>query len=160
MTPIYVCVLMTIWGGTPKTPELFLEGGPLVVQSSPARWVFCVLGTHLYQCTSWLCCERLHSASGNFFLRQHFCPFHHGVIYHRTCPHPTECSAVFDKKTARPPCPTPSIHLLSPWATCFCFPGWKSPQRETFCKCGRGETKMAEALKGITIDKLKYCFEQ
>ena len=25
------------------------------------------LGTHLYQCTSWHCCERLHLASVNFF---------------------------------------------------------------------------------------------
>ena len=44
----------------------------------------------------------------------------------------------------------------------------KSPQRETFCQCGRDETKkqrnketnMAEELKGIKIDKLKNCFEQ
>ena len=30
-----------------------------------------------------------------------------------------------------------------------------------FCQCGRGETKKkAEALKGITIDTFKTCFEQ
>ena len=26
-----------------------------------------ILGTHLYQCTNWHCCERLRSASVNFF---------------------------------------------------------------------------------------------
>ena len=35
----------------------------------------------------------------------------------------------------------------------------KSPQRETFCQCGKGET-MAEVLKDIKIDKFKNCFEQ
>ena len=36
----------------------------------------------------------------------------------------------------------------------------KSPQREMFCQCGRGETKTAESLKGIKIDEFKNCFEQ
>ena len=31
----------------------------------------------------------------------------------------------------------------------------KYPQRETFHQCGRGEQKMAEALKGIKIDEFK-----
>ena len=29
-----------------------------------------------------------------------------------------------------------------------------------FCLCGRGETKMVEALKDIKIDEFKNCFEQ
>ena len=32
----------------------------------------------------------------------------------------------------------------------FVSPGEKSPQRETFCQCGRDETKMAEALKSTS----------
>ena len=42
------------------------------------------------------------------------------------------------------------------------FVSWdvKSPQREIFYQYGRGETKAAEALKGIKIDKFKNCFEQ
>ena len=39
----------------------------------------------------------------------------------------------------------------------FCFPNEKSPQREMFCQCGRGETKNSRSIK---IDKFKNCFEQ
>ena len=43
----------------------------------------------------------------------------------------------------------------------FVFPQMKeSLQRETFCLCGRGETKMAEALKDIKINEFKNCFDQ
>ena len=38
-----------------KTWNYLLEGGPLVAQPSPTR----CLGTHLCQCSSWWCCERL-----------------------------------------------------------------------------------------------------
>ena len=54
----------TYEGGDQKNPRIILEGRPLVVQASP---LVNVLGTHLYQCTSWCCCERLCSASVNFF---------------------------------------------------------------------------------------------
>ena len=36
----------------------------------------------------------------------------------------------------------------------------KSPQKEMFCQCAEVKQKMAEALKGIKIDKFKNCFEQ
>ena len=43
----------------------------------------------------------------------------------------------------------------------FWFPlDEKAPQRLMFYQCGRGETKMAEALKGIKMNKFKNCFEQ
>ena len=44
----------------------------------------------------------------------------------------------------------------------FLFPQIKkSLQRETFCQCGRGETKKtAEALKAIKNEEFKTCFEQ
>ena len=40
------------------------------------------------------------------------------------------------------------------------FPDDKSPQRETFCRCGRGEKKIAEVLKVIKIEEFKNCFDQ
>ena len=42
--------------------------------------------------------------------------------------------------------------------TFFVSPDEKSPQKEIFCLCGKGEKKTAEALKGIKIDELKNCF--
>ena len=56
-----------------------LEGRPHIIQASPSQ--VSVLETHLYECTSWCCCERLRSTSVIFFfwrLFQHVCPFHHG----------------------------------------------------------------------------------
>ena len=54
-----------IRGGAPKDPELPSGGW------APWRTGFphqvSVLGTHLDQCTSWRCCERLCPASVNFF---------------------------------------------------------------------------------------------
>ena len=52
-------------------------GGPgKKTELSSGGWVLCGtgfprelsdLGTHLYQCTSWCCCERLRLPSVNFF---------------------------------------------------------------------------------------------
>ena len=51
--------------GTPlKKWNYLLENEMLVVQASYRR---CVPGTHMYQCTRWRHCERLHSASVKFF---------------------------------------------------------------------------------------------
>ena len=36
----------------------------------------------------------------------------------------------------------------------------KIPQREPFCRWGRGDRKTAEALKGDKIDEVRNCFEQ
>ena len=59
------------------------------------------------------------------------------------------------------------IHLILPRVTFFpvvVSPDGKSPQREVFRRCGRGETnnnkKTAETLKGIKINKFKNCSEQ
>ena len=41
---------------------------------------------------------------------------------------------------------------LTPSDFFFVSPDEKSPQRETFCWCGGGETKNAEALKGVKIE--------
>ena len=81
------------------------------------------------------------------------------MICECTCPHHTECSAVFDQKIARPPCSTLSTDL--PLSDFLSFPDEKSPQRETFAHVEEvNQKKMAETLKGIKIDKFKNYFEQ
>ena len=119
-----------------------------------------VLGIHLCQCTSWRCCERLRSASVNFFEDSIRWPISWWVIYEYTCPHCWVFSS-FWPKVARPPCPTLPIHSVSPGVTFFVYLDGKRPQRETFCRYGRGEAKkMTEALKSIKINKFKNCFAQ
>ena len=65
----------------------------------------------------------------------------------------------FLTKNGMAPVPHPSNSPDLTPSDLFVFPQMKeSLQRETFCQCGRGETKMAEALKGIKIDKVqKLC---
>ena len=120
-----------------------------------------VLGTHLYQCTSWWCCEKLCVASVNFFLKtlsKHL-PILWWVIKERTCPHCTECSAVFDPKWHDPHA-LPSLFTWS-YPKWLCFPGWKKVIKwKCFADVKEVKQKMAEALKGIIIDEFKNCFEQ
>ena len=122
---------------TQKTQNYLLEGGALCSTGFPL-WMS-VLGTHLYQCTRWRCCERLCSASVNFLWRLFWCLC--------SCPHCAECSAVFEQKWHDP-------HVLSslfiqshPKQLLFCFLGWKNSQRETFCWCGRGEIENGRSNK-------------
>ena len=121
-----------------------------------------VLGTHLHQCTSWRCCERLRLASVNMFLKTlwtHF-PISWWVIYEHPCPHCAECSAVVIQKQ-HDPCAPPSLFIrtCTEWLF-FCFLGWKSPQREMFCWCGRGETKNSRSTKRHQNQKFKNFSEQ
>ena len=96
----------------PKNWNYLLEDGPLVVQSSPARWVFqepiCVsapAGIVVRGCI-WL--------QWIFFLRlsMHL-PISWWVIYKCTCPHYAECSAVFDPKWHDLHAPSPKSLLLT-----------------------------------------------
>ena len=48
-------------------PKMKLSSGGLTPCTTGFPFKVTVLGTHLYQCTSWCCCERLHLASVNFF---------------------------------------------------------------------------------------------
>ena len=70
--------LHSLRGPSPQNPELS-SGGQVPCTTGFPHYVG-VLGSHLYQCTSWHCCERLHSDSVDFFKRvfQRICPFHDG----------------------------------------------------------------------------------
>ena len=121
-----------------------------------------VLGTHLYQCTSWCCCERLFLSSVIFLNFLNAVPISSWVIYKITCSHLIECSAVFDQKCHDPLCPTLTTHLISPWAKFFfCFHGWKVSSKGNVLQIWkRWNKKMTEALNGIKIDEFKNCSEQ
>ena len=122
------------------------RGGPLVVQASPARWVFwkpicssAPAGVVVRGC-AWL--------QWIFFLkaRSTCLPISWWVIYESPA-HIALSAQGFWPKTAWPLCPTLPIYLISSPGTFFCFPNEKSPQRERFCWCGRGETKDARSTK-------------
>ena len=140
--------------GHKKNLNYLLEGGPLVVQAS--------LTIHLYHCTSWPCCERLHSASVNFFWRlfQHICLFHDGgftIVPAHTVPRAQQ----FLTKTGMAPVPhPPHSPLLTPNNTFFVLSDVKSPQREMLCQCGRGETKNSRSTKRHQNWWVQNCFEQ
>ena len=123
------------------------RAGPL--SSGFPCWVG-VLGTHLYQCASWWCCERLHSASVNFF-EEFFNAFVHFMVgdLQDSPDHTTQGVQQFLTKNVWLPCSTLPIHLIAHWATFFVavFPGEKRPHREMFCWWGRGETKNGRNTK-------------
>ena len=120
-----------------------------------------VLGTHLYQYTSWRCYEKLRSASADV-LEDSFNTLVHFMVHDLWSHLPALCWVFisFWPEMAWPPCPTLPIQLIT-LSDLFLFPQMeKSPQRETFCPCERGETKPAEALKGIKTVEFKNNFEQ
>ena len=95
------------------------------------------------------------------FFEESFNTFAHFMMGELQVHLPMLCwvSSSFLSKTW-PPCSTLPIHLISPQVTYFIFLDEKSPQSKAFYRCGRGEQKTAEALKGIKVDKFKNCFEQ
>ena len=85
-----------------------------------------------------------------------------GDLYTSTCAHTVKSVQQFlTKNGMNPMSHPPNSPNLSP-SDVFGFVSLdeKRPHRETFCPCGRGGTKTAEALKSIIIDKFKNCFEQ
>ena len=126
-----------------------------MVQASPTKWVFlepiCISVPAGIVVRS---CIRLWSV----FLEDSFSVFACFllVIYKHTCPHCAECSAVLTKPHALPSLFT----QYHPKPFFLISPDEKSSQSETFYWCGRGKTKMAEALKGIKINKFQNWFEQ
>ena len=124
-----------------------LEARPLVLQAS--------------LCTIWHCCEWLHWLQWTFLktISRHL-PISWWVIYKCTCPHHTECSAVFEQRWHDPvphlpdsPTLTPRDYFLFLWMKKFCKSKYFIDKEEV-------KHKMAEVLKGIKIDKFKNCFEQ
>ena len=146
-----------IWEVISKNPNYLLEGGLLQYRLAPLK---CVPGTHLYQCASWYCCERLKLGFREFFLKTFsMClPISWQVIYKHTCPHYAECSAVFDQNGMTPmPHPPQSLDLAPPKWLLFISLDEKNLQKETFYV----ETKNGRrTLLGININELKNCFEQ
>ena len=125
------------------------------------------LGIHLYQCTSWHSCERLHLASVIFFFLWKTLWMHlhisWWVIYEYTFPHHTECSALLDQKMAWPLCSILPIYPILSQVNFFCFPTENSPQREKFCPCRRSETKNSRSTKrhpDQQVEKLFWAVEK
>ena len=117
-----------MWGDAPKTKNCLLESWPLVVQASPARWVFwepiCISGppgTVVRGCL-WLQWIFLKTLSTHL-------PISWWVVYECTCPRHAECSAVSDPKQHDLHAP-PSLftQLLPEWITSLMIlwvcPGW------------------------------------
>ena len=76
------------------------------------------------------------------------------VIFKHTCPHPSECSAVFDQKTAPPSLFT----CYYPERLVFVFPDEKFLEGKRFANVE--EVKQKAALKGIKVNKFKNFFER
>ena len=118
------------WGTPQKTQVILWRVGPLQYRLPPLGE--CSKNPSV-SCTSWCYCERLSLASENFFFKTLATRIVHLMMddlgAHLPTPHWVFNS--FWPKTAWPPCPTPSIHPISPWATSFfvCFPGWKKSSK-------------------------------
>jgi hypothetical protein len=71
-----------------------------------------------------------------------------------------ECETIFNQKQHDPAYP-PDIFTLSRSVILLFIPlNEKSPQRKIFCGHGRGEEKVTEALKGITLQEFEDSFEK
>ena len=139
-----------------------LSSGGLAPYSTDFSPSVSVLGTHLYQCTSWCCGERLHPASVNFFFEDSFSAFAHFMMSDLQVHLPISCSVFihFWPKTLWPPCSTLSIHLISPWATFFLFPWMKKVLNgNCFSDIEEVKQKVTESLKGIKINEFKQFWE-
>ena len=113
-----------------------------------------VLGTHLYQCTSWWCCERPW-----VFLKtlSTYLPVSGWVFYAHNCPQGRGFSS-FLSKTAWPLCPTLTSHQISPRVTFFvCLFPWmkKVLKGKWVADVEKVKQKTAKTVKGIKIDEFK-----
>ena len=116
-----------------------------------------ILGTHLYQCTSWHCYDRLFGFR-DFFLNDFFNAFAH-FIFGDLWAYLSTTHWVFSSfwpKMAWPPCLTLTIYLISSWVTFFHFPKWKKVLKgKCFADVEQVKQKNAlkKALKGIKSNK-------
>ena len=141
--------MANIRGGPPKNQNYLLEGRPLIrlpplgeCYRNPSVSVYLLV-------VVW---EVVFSFSESFWR-----PITWWVIYKRTCPHRTECSAVFDQKQHDPRAPPSLFTQSGPKWLFFVSLDENSPQRETFCPCGGGETKNHRSTKrheNLRVQKL------
>ena len=143
------------WDTPQKTGTIFWRVGPLEDRLPPLGECSRNPSVSLYQL------ELLWEAVFGFsefvwkILSMHL-PISWWVIYERTCPHCTECSVVFDQKQ-HDPCAPPNLAL----SDFFLFPWMKKVLKgKCFANVEDVKQKMAEALKGIEIDKFKNYFVQ
>ena len=132
-------------------PKMGLSsGGEVPCSIGFPCWVS-VLGTYLYQCTSWWCCERLHSASVNLSWR--LWAFAHFMMCYLRAHLPTQhwVFSSFWPKMAWPLYPIPPYwpHLTPKWLFFVVSVDENIPQRKMFCQCGRDETENGRSTKGI-----------
>ena len=143
----------------PQKRNYLLEGGPLIIQASPTRWVFyepiCIsvpAGGVVRGCIQlqWI------------FLEDSFKAFAHFMMGDLQVYLPIPCWVFSSSgaKTAWPSCPTLPIHLILPWATVLSSQMKKVLKGKHFAEVEEVKQKMAEALKGIKIDEFKNCFKQ
>ena len=121
-----------------------------------------VPGTHLYQCASWCCCEKLRSTSVNFSWRL----FKTSLPISRWWLASTPAYAMlsvqqFLTKNGTTPVPhcisLPNL-VLSDFF--FVFPWWKKSSKGNVLPMWKRWDKTAEALKGIKTDVFKNYLEQ
>ena len=133
---------------------------------SPGDWAPCstgfscnvsVLGTHLYPCSRWRCCERLRLASGNIFWETFnaFARFTmsdlpaHLLAWHWVF-------SSFWPQIVWLLCLTLPIHLILPPATILCFPDRKKKSSKgNVLLMWRGETKNSRSPKRRQFEQLK-----
>ena len=136
------------WGRTNKNQNYHLEGRSLVVQASPARWVFEEPSVSVNQLALW---DSVFSFSTLFF-EDSLNALVHFMMGDLQVHLPTPLSVQqFWPTIAWPRAPASLFNESYPKRH-FLFPHEISPQRERFSWCGRSKTKMGEALKGIKID--------
>ena len=143
-----------IWGRSPKM-ELCSRGWAPYNTGSPHPEVS-VLGTHLYQCTSWHCCDRPPWASVTFGGEdsQCVCPFCDG--WFKSPPAKNKLSVQQFCHRQHEPCAPPSRFTYSCAELLFFWFPWmiKSLKRETFWWCRRGKTnKQTKRWKHQKVSK-------
>ena len=149
-----------IYKGAPpqKKPLELSSGGRAPCRTGSLPYVH-VLGTHLYQCVSWRCCERRRLATVHFFWRL----LQWWVIDECTCPHGAECSAVFDQEQHDPHAPPSLFTYLAPRLVCL-FPSMKKVlKRKHFADVEEAETKNGRSIKrhqNRWIQKLVWAVEK
>ena len=155
----YLCVNYLLWWrGLKKNLELSSGGWAPCSIGFPSE--VSVVGTHLYPCTSWWCCEKLCSASVNFFRRlfQCICPFHDGWFTSTSDRTVLSVQQFLTKNSMTPMFHLPHSPHLTPRNFFFVFLGVKSPQRKTCCWCGRSETKNGRSTKRHQNQRVQRLF--